>query len=349
MIQTLIRKAAVFALPLACVAAPAARADLLRDWNLVVTGDAYVKHETEGPVRIGGNLNIAGGGTYEVKPRAGTTVANGGVGLIVGGDVYGANLNGLKIHNGSKALIGGDATAADRFNLLGGSTLKLDDASVAGVGVSDASLLQTYSDGFLGLAQTNTFAVNGDGNKGLFVVAGSSVGNAVFNVTAAEVFGDTKLGSLELDLNGRTFAPGESIVINVSGFSVNFSGQNFGGDFNTPVGTGIGNTQGVGNPNVIWNFYQATEIDMRHSNLKGSLLANNATLLNTNTIDGGVFVKQLGTSTNPFNGQDAEIHPPLYWGYVPTATAVPEPSAFAMAGVALAAGAAFAARRRRSA
>lgn len=349
MIQTMIRKAAVLVLPLACAAAPAVHADILRDWNLVVTGDAYVKHETEGPVRVGGDLYVAGG-TYEVKPRTGTMVGTGGVGLIVGGDVIDAQFKGVKLHSGADALIGGTNTPLDRFEGFGTADVTMDSSAARAVGASDAALLQSYSDGFLGLAQTNSFAVNVDGNKGLFVVAGNSVGNAVFNVTATEVFGNSNLGSLVLDLNGRVFVPGESIVINVSGSAVSFlGGRNFDGDFNTPAGFGIGNTQGVGNPNVIWNFYEATTIDMLGGNFKGAMLANQATLLNTNTIDGGVFVKQLGTSTNPFNGQNAEIHPPLYWGYVPNATAVPEPSAFAMAGVALAAGAALAAKRRRSA
>lgn len=344
----MMRKAAVFLLPLACAAAPAARADLLTNWNLVVTGNAYVKHETEGPVRIGGDLHL-GSGTYEVKPRTGTMNGTAGVGLIVGGNVFGAQLAGVKLHDGAKAEIGGNATDANRFNLIGvGGSVTRDDAAARGVGASDAAQLQTYADGFKGLAQTNSFQVNKDGNKGLFVVDGTSVGNAVFNVQASQVFGDSKLGSLVLDLNGRVFGEGESIVINVQGTNIAFlGGRNFDGDFNTPVGTGVGNTQGQGNPNVIWNFYEADTIDMRNGNLKGTLLANHATLLNTNTIDGGVFIKQLGTSTSPFDGQNAEIHPPLYRGYVPT-SAVPEPSSIAMAGVGLLAAALLPRKRRRA-
>lgn len=331
----MLRKASLFILPLS-LATPAVRADLLRDWNVVVTGNAYVRHETEGPVRVGGDLNVVGG-QYGIKPRAGTMVGSG-YGLMVGGDVVGAQHGGVKLDQGANAVIGGSSTPT---NVFANGPATVNDAGVRGIGASDSALLQTYSDGFKALAPTNSFQLNNDGNKGLFVVAGNSVGNAVFNVEAADVFGDSRLGSLVLDLNGRTFADGESIVINVGGEVISFlGGRNFDGDFNT--------TLGPGNPHVIWNFYEATVIDMLRGNFKGAMLAPDAILKNTNTIDGGVFVRQLGTSANPFDGQDAEIHPPLYRGHVPT-TAAPEPSSIAMAGIALAAGALFARQRRRDA
>ncbi|WP_337174121.1 collagen-binding domain-containing protein [Paludisphaera sp.] len=341
----MMRKASLFILPFS-LAAPAVRADLLRDWNVVVTGNAYVRHETEGPVRVGGDLNVVGG-QYGIKPRAGT-MAGSGVGLMVGGNVVGAQHGGVKLDQGANAVIGGASTPT---NVFANGPATVDDASVRGIGASDAALLRTYSDGFKALAPTNSFQLNDVNNKGLFVVAANSVGNAVFNVQAADVFGDSRLGSLVLDLNGRQFADGESVIINVAGEVISFlGGRNFDGDFNTPDpdSPNVPALLIPGNPHVIWNFYEATVIDMLRGNFKGAMLAPNAILKNTNTIDGGVFVRQLGTSANPFDGQDAEIHPPLYRGYVPT-TAAPEPSSMAMAAIALAAGGLYARRRRRDA
>ncbi|OJW20302.1 MAG: hypothetical protein BGO49_05250 [Planctomycetales bacterium 71-10] len=337
MIQKLTR-AAVLSLPL--VFAAPARADLLRDWNVVVTGDAYVRTETEGPVRVGGNLYLAGGG-YGISPRAGTLAGTGGVGLMVGGNVLNAQKDGVKLNppeggGVTSAVIGGSSTDLDRF-ANGPATVGV--ASVQGIGAADAPLLQSYSDGFKALTANNTYAI-ANGNQGLFKITDvdTVTGNAVFNVTAAEVFGNTGIGEIKLDLNGHTFDFGESIVINVSGSEVDWVGAKNFLDFGGALA------------NVIWNFYGATEIDMHgYGNLMGAMLAPKATLLDTNTIDGGVFVKQIGDASNPYSGQGGEIHPPLYRGFVPTTTAVPEPSAFAMAGVALAAGAAFVRRTRRDA
>lgn len=322
---------------LASATSPALQAgSILTTWNVVVTGDAYVSTETEGPVRVGGNLHTQNG-QYGISPRQGTLTGTGGVGLMVGGDVKDAQTDGVKLNNGSSAVIGGSATPANVF-ANGPATVGVE--SVRGIGAADAALLQGYSEGFAALAANNTFTISG-GNTGLFKVTSTDAnGNAVFNVTAAQVFGTTGVGQLNLALNTHTFGAGQSIIINVSGNVSSTSGINFIGGFG----------DSATRANIIWNFTDATSINLNGGNFSGAMLAYNATLKNTNTMEGSVFVKQIGTSLSPFDGQKAEIHPPLYRGYVPETQAVPEPTGLVMAGIAASAGgAAFSLRRRRAA
>lgn len=336
MTTSMMKRLSLLVLPLAFNASSDVRADnLLRDWNVVVTGNAYLTQHTEGPVRIGGNLNV--NGYFNVQPRAGTTVGSGGVGLMVGGTVLNAGFKSVQVNSGANALIGGPVQA-DRFEMNGG-TLTPNSSVARDAVVGDAALLQGYSQGFKALA-TNSQFIQGS-NSALFKVLNQDIhGNAVFNVDGAALFGNSSVANFDIDLNGKTFKEGQSIVINVSGTDINFAGsKNFNGVFGSPV-----------NANVIWNFYEAQTINLNGASFRGSILAYQGALLNTGTIDGSVFVAKLGTSLNPFNGQNSEIHPPsgslLYEGYIPTSTAVPEPSSLAMAGLAIAAGAALARRRR---
>lgn len=309
---------------------------LLTTWNVIVTGDAYVKTETEGPVRVGGDLHTAGG-QYGITPRAGTLDGTGGVGLMVGGNVVGADHGGVKLNSGASAVIGGSSTQADRF---ANGSVTVNDPSVPLAVAGDAALLQGYSLGFAALAANNAFADLG--NAGLFKVTNTDAnGNAVFNVTTDDVFRGS-FGQLTLDLNGHAFGDGQSIIINISGDVSGTNGINFIGDFS--------NNNHAAVANLIWNFTDATSINLNGGNFSGTMLAHNATLTNTETIEGSVFVKQIGTSLNPFDGQKAEIHPPLYKGFVPETQAVPEPASLVMVGIAaLTGGAILGVRHRRSA
>jgi choice-of-anchor A domain-containing protein len=106
------------------------------------------------------------------------------------------------------------------------------------------------------------------------------------------------------------------IVVNVAGTSINFTQGNFTGAFNLPATR----------PLLIWNFPDATAINLDRS-WTGSLIAPNATLRNTTSIDGSVFIG------GDFY-QSGEVHLPLYNGRVPDA-AVPEPATIALTSIGL--------------
>jgi len=147
------------------------------------------------------------------------------------------------------------------------------------------------------------------GNQITFNAAPSGPSNmAVFNVSAANVFENGGLANLVLNANGAS-----AIVINVSGSSVNWNnGMNEIGDIATDALR----------QKVIWNFYQATSINLQHE-FNGALLAPLASLTNSTSIDGSVAVASFT--------QRGEVHLP-----VSTIDPVPEPATAGLAVTAIA-------------
>ncbi len=141
----------------------------------------------------------------------------------------------------------------------------------------------------------------------------SGAGVAVFNVSAANVFNNSLIQQIELNAGSAT-----SVVINVSGTTVNFTNGNMVGAW----------TSAFARSKVIWNFWEATSIFFDR-NFNGAVLAPNAHLRNTTAIDGSVFVLSIQ--------QDGEVHLPNYTGFVPA------PGSLALLGAA----GVLAARRRR--
>lgn len=326
-----------------------ARADLLTSWNLITTGNLYAARDAQGPVRVGGNMYVQD--TFEAAANVG---AASGPAMMVGGSVFTAQQNPstVKINKGS-GVIGGTVNGSTTNQNPNGQAIVVSQAqggtvtfnsSIAGIGAADHVELVANSAGFHAMASTGGAVVIpsplGQDGPASFTVTSSNLdafGNAVFNINGEDLFENSKVQQISLYLNGVSFGAGQSVIFNVSGQVIDFAKQyNFTNDFKP---------ENVGN--IIWNFYEATHIDLRSSNFHGAILAPNATLLNNETIQGSVFVENFGTQYG--NGMRAEVHTPLYRGYVPTSAAVPEPSSLALAGLGLAAGAALRLRRRASA
>jgi len=326
----------------------AARADLLTSWNLITTGNLYAARDAQGPVRVGGNMYVQD--TFEAAANVG---AASGPAMMVGGSVFTAQQNAstVKINKGS-GVIGGTVNGSTTNQNSNGQAIVVSqaqggtvtfDSSIAGIGAADHAELVANSAGFHAMASTGGAVVipspSGQDGPASFTVTSSNLdafGNAVFNINGEDLFENSKVQQISLYLNGVSFGAGQSVIFNVSGVDINFAkSYNFTDAFGGNVA------------NIIWNFYEATTLNLNNSNVRGAILAPEATMLNMNTIDGSVFVKNLGTQYG--NGMRAEVHTPLYRGYVPTTAAVPEPSSLALAGLGLAAGAALRLRRRASA
>ena len=117
-------------------------------------------------------------------------------------------------------------------------------------------------------------------------------GVAIFQVAAADLFGNNLVQQMELTPGAAT-----TILINVTGSSVDWSGNgNMVGNFT--------NSQWRGR--VLWNFAQATTINFRAHNFMGALLAPYAQVTTSANLDGAVAVRALTTS--------AEVHQPTFNG-----------------------------------
>ncbi|AMV36893.1 hypothetical protein VT85_05645 [Planctomyces sp. SH-PL62] len=285
--------------------------------------------------------------TFEAAANVGVAT---GPALVVGGGVITAQQNAstVKVNKGSAVIggtVNGGATNPNQNNQsivvsqAPGGTVTFD-SGVSGVGAADYAELKADSAAFRAMASTGGAVVipSPVGQDGLaaFTLTGANFdanGNAVFDIDGESLFENTKVQQISLYLNGHSLAKGESVVFNVSGVNFDFArSYNFTDGF-------VGSVA-----NIIWNFYEATSINLNNSNFRGAMLAPDAILTNINTIDGSVFVKELGTRYG--NGMRAEIHTPLYLGYVPPPSAVPEPSSLAMAGLAALGAAAWRLRRR---
>jgi choice-of-anchor A domain-containing protein len=320
--------ATIAALALAGLAAvPSARADYvigdLRTYDLVVIGNYNVGGDVEGRALIGGNVT---GGNGPIGNHIQIPSFDHSDNLIVGGTI---SNNPLQVSNGNAVVSSVDAAGHVHLNNNSASVyVRGDLGSLSG---TLATQLDYASSTLAALASTGTDPNRNDPNNINFVAAPGADGVAVFNVDGSLFAG----GSFFLAPNGAT-----SIIINVSGDVVNFSG-NFNGLWNDDATR----------PTVLFNFYQATTLNV--DTVPGAVLAPYATLHNSNAINGPTYVLN-------FN-QGGEIHlptqslpnrpgfgpdTPLYTGIFPVQP-VPEPTSLALIGVGLGLGLALAWRGRR--
>lgn len=283
-----------------------AGSSLLYEWNLIVLGDVTSTAETGGRAFVGGNLaGPASNWAYQLTPPAAWLGVDT---LVVGGNITASNLN-LQAGN---LRLGGSPLGNINFN--GGGHL-ISDPTVASQIPGMASELQATAASLAAL-ETNSAVQIPQGQPGAAVFNAAPVnGLAVFSITADSLFSNGLVQQIELNANGAA-----AIVVNVLGSNVVFNSGNFVGAWQSEFARA----------NVIWNFIDATSIDLQRQ-FNGAILSPNAHLTNVTNIDGSVFV---GSFT-----QNGEVHLPNYTGYVPA------PGAAFLVGVA----AAITSRRRRAA
>lgn len=285
-------------------AAVCANAGIITQFNQVVLGNLNTNQDTEGNVFIGGTLSgsAANFGTHLDRNTWRTLDV-----LTVGGNTTLGNIN-LNAGNYRR-----QGTRSGNFNNNGGGQEIVDATVTSHINDYRDELVNTSS--FLAGLASNSTIQSPSGQPGPLRFIANPVGPdnvAIFTISASQL-ASSLVQQIELVRNGAS-----SIIINVTGTSLNFAGGNFVGDW----------TNSAVRATTLWNFNTATSINLDR-NWNGAILAPNASLTNSTAIDGSVFVNSMT--------QRGEVHLPGYTGYIPT------PGTTALMGL----GGLFAARRRR--
>ncbi|MCW5892278.1 MAG: choice-of-anchor A family protein [bacterium] len=284
-----VRLAAALLVPvLALTLATPARADVaaalaaMAHYDLITLEDLSTSSEVEGRTWVGGSIVSGTSANFAihlaVPPNDDTLVV---VGQIVAG-------NPLQLQSGS-ARVGG-STNGRTINFNGGGALVPDPS------LSDAQMtadLQGATATIGAMPANNAVTLPGDqpGPARFQVTTTDACGTAVFTVAASALFGNSKVQQIEL-----TPGSAQTIVINVTGTTVDWQFGNLVSAF----------TQATWRSRVLWNFPQATSINLNARNLMGAILAPYAAVTTQANIDGSTAVRALTTSS--------EIHQPEFTG-----------------------------------
>jgi choice-of-anchor A domain-containing protein len=236
--------------------------------NLIILGDyAGSDGHVYGSAIIGGNVsgisNGSGGYTNNLEIGSRLTSANGYDGdvdaVIVLGDI---NASQIRTLNGSSIVYGG------ALNANVDSHIPRRTASASDIAYANSVLNQVYTDSVV----LKNLQTNGNFSNSNFSYTGSEQ-LAVFNVSAQ----DLSLPNQELRLNKGL---ADTVVINVSGKNVTFTGNNVGNS-----GFDLASA-----PNIVWNFYEAETVDFMNYSPKGSIIAPYA-VVSGGDFDGAVAAK----------------------------------------------------------
>ena len=286
----------------ACALAASAQAGFINDWNLMVFGNHQISSNVEGKLMVRGTLS----GTGDIGTRL-TPSGNfaGQETLLVGANV---NVGNIQLQAGNLRY-GGSFSGNVNFN--GGGNRASSPTALATANAAYAEVTGVSS--FLASqSPTSTVLVPGSPVGITFVAQPRPDGVAIINIPGA-LLSSGNVQQMDINFNGAT-----SVIFNVSGGAISINGGNFVG--------GLANANNASR--ILWNFFEAGSINVQRV-ITGAFIAPNANVTNTSTIVGV-------TAVNNFT-QNAQVHVPLYTGYIPA------PGAMAL----LALGGIVAGKRRR--
>ncbi len=193
--------------------------------------------------------------------------------------------------------VAGASTAA-----MNGGTLKVGGGSPISVAAQAVSL-RAYATQLSQLTANSTVSVSGSS----VTLTGTDSKLEVFSLPIADLG-----GTFNLNINVNPLA---TILINVLGTSVTTSNSGF-----FLNGTQVIGDSALGYQKILFNFYQATNINFGGT-FQGTVLAPNADITGSNgQVDGGLIAKS-------FTGS-SEFHDLLFTGTLPAQT--PEPGTWVM-------------------
>lgn len=271
----------------------------LSEYNLILledltTNSIHVYDKTF----IGGNLNTNGWSEFGSRLDRSTDENS----VEVAGNLAGSGVHvqaGYMAYEGSNTLGGTNCNG----NGSGGSACVTPTTGLSDKAVSLADQLYADTLWFAALAGNGDVLANG-GNKTLSYNGSDAI--AVFNVDGGSLFSQNSNWSL--DAGGA-----QTVIINVSGASViNAGGVNMNNGFGAQA-----NGNNIGASNILWNFYEATDVDFGSMRVNGSVLAPYADIVMSNDFDGAVAARS-------YTGA-GQVHNYLF-NWTPPTVSVPEPS-----------------------
>jgi choice-of-anchor A domain-containing protein len=285
---------------------------LLNDYNLITLGDFSSNSDIEGRTFIGGDLIGSSSHNYGIHLSAPFNEPT----LQVAGMVQSGNplsvQGSMEVGLNNTVKVTGQKKVNNRHvnNATDISKVNLDSLVV-----DYSNQLQTDSLAFSQMTSNSTVNIPyGQPGPYKFNVDQSLGVNdyAVFDIGQWAVFQNTKVQQIEMLANNINSLAG--IILNVGGLNANWtnSGNMVGSVFTSEVGRG----------KILWNFFEATTIDLYAHSFMGSILAPYATVTSANPIEGSVGVFSLLTTS--------EIHLPNSVVEAPTAVSVSEPKSMAL-------------------
>jgi choice-of-anchor A domain-containing protein len=287
------------------------------------TGSASVVGANTGVISVGDGSNVYAGS------NGGNITVNGNGNIYLNGN----NTNQLTVNGTSKVSIAGDT---GNININGGSVSysgsrtgnqNLNGRSqlnqVSNAGVTTPTAPSTTLPGFASNFQAPLSALSSQLNSltpnSQVKVSGTSI---IFDATPSSS------ATAVFDIKSSLFAPNSTVRFSLNGASTVVVNVNVDGCVTTVCAFTFANSINFQNPtsyagNVLWNFVNATGITFSNE-FGGTVLAVNATVTNSNPIDGTLVA-------NSYNG-NGEIHNYGFTGTLPSPVNAPEPGGLALIG-----------------
>ncbi len=306
-------------LAIAAIGSPAGAVSLgnASTFNAFIFGSAYTPGgHSDGAVAVGGSWTME----YNtlMQPLYGVVGSQTKIGDYVGGAL--AVTNHPSVNNGGSVYVGGSYTGG--INLNGGGS------AYTGLGAVDTTIF------------TNALAYSLSLSSYLSSLGGQTIDTSDPNnwaLDVSKIAGSMKVVSIDasklsllrtLNITGLTSS--DTLVINVLGTTV----SGFG------VSVNVGSASQVGQ--ILWNFADATYINISDRQFEGSILAPKAAVVQRMSIEGNLIAATWTTVGSP------ELHFGSNYTFRGNLQSeVPEPGALALGGALLAAGCAWGVARRR--
>lgn len=284
----------------------------LSEYNLVTIGKFKTNSEVEGATFVGGNLVDGNSQNYGIhlnspyviptltvagKVKSGNPLSVRGPMVVSSQNSIWQNANQFKVNGRWVNNTTGITVDPDLASKKMAIKTQLEDASAAFAGMVKNSTVSSPS-GCCGPYKLNVNPTLGSGDY------------AVFDKMQWGIFGNNNVQQIEVVASNLNTIDG--VIINVGGTTVDWSSTS-----SNMVGNAL--TSILGRKKILWNFYEATTINLGAKSFMGALLAPYATVTAANPIEGSVGVFSLLTTS--------EVHLPLTTVGPPGPTVeVPEPS-----------------------